>query len=196
MRTYKDGYDMETTHIVIEPEGKHKVSKFTLYRRAILGCIAGVFVTIGAIFSVQGPATVQNAPVVQAVTATDYRLVEAYQTTVAVDGITCRVSVAAGFVTDGASIPRAVQTALGLNPFSPTLIRGALVHDALYRSERLPRATADRILKVLVLEDGTHPRKAEEIYAKVRQFGALIWAEHRDAEVMAAREFVKVEVVK
>ena len=189
-----DPRDPETTHIEITPSPPRRPS-FS-WRKAIWGCIAGIGITIGAIFSSQSDkVTLHNPPVLQAVTATDYQVVQPYAVTVKVAKVTYVIEIEPGLVTDGASIPRGVQTLLGLNPFSPVLIRGALVHDTLYRGELIDQDTADLILRQLIVEDGCNKLKAEEIYHKVRDFGARAWEDHTEASVQEARAFVRLRVM-
>ena len=62
-------------------------------------------------------------------------------------------------------------------PDIPSVMRGALVHDALYQMIRLgqlpleARKQADEMLKVLCLEDGMNPLLAQAVYLGVRLLG-------------------------
>lgn len=80
----------------------------------------------------------------------------------------------AGYAWDGASGP-AIDT--------PTFMRGALVHDALYQLIRLGvvplepgRRQADDLLREICLEDGMWPARAWWVHAAVRLFGGLYLA--------------------
>lgn len=60
---------------------------------------------------------------------------------------------------------------------SPDIIRGSLIHDALYQLIRLKvlpygsRETADKILRDVCLEDGMNQFKARLVYKAVRLLG-------------------------
>jgi hypothetical protein len=62
---------------------------------------------------------------------------------------------------------------------TPSFMRGALVHDALYqlmRERRIGqgwRAYADKLLRDLCIEDGMGAVRAEYVYAAVRTFGTF-----------------------
>lgn len=109
--------------------------------------------------------------------------------------VTCSVGVVeidAGFRWDGASIPRRTWGTLGLHPFSGCIVRGATLHDALYRSRLLPREQADELLLEVCLVDGTQEDKAEVIYQMVRDFGGFAWRGNSDEDVAAARGMVRI----
>ncbi len=116
------------------------------------------------------------APIIQMASAETAMLMLAYTTTV--DGV--QFEVEAGFVYDGATIPRATWTALGLTPFSGVLARGALLHDWLYRTHRVTRERADELLYLAILADGCEPHKARAVYEAVRDWGWQAWDEGRD----------------
>jgi hypothetical protein len=78
------------------------------------------------------------------------------------------LTVAAGYAWDGASGPIAQ---------GPDIVRGSLVHDALYQLMREHgldarwRETADDLLRSMLIEDGMHPVMATIAHAAVRAFG-------------------------
>lgn len=77
-----------------------------------------------------------------------------------------------GFVTDGASIPRA--------PLLFLLAGGkaneaGYIHDALYTSRRYPRDTCDKILREMVIAMGYDETLANEFYLGVRIGGGSHW---------------------
>ena len=78
------------------------------------------------------------------------------------------LTIAAGYAWDGASGPIAQDA---------TVIRGSLVHDALYQLMRecglAPRwrETADLLLRQMVTEDGMHSVMAALVFQAVRTFG-------------------------
>lgn len=80
------------------------------------------------------------------------------------------LTVSAGYAWDGASGPIAQ---------GPDIVRGSLVHDALYQLMREHgldarwRETADDLLRSMLIEDGMHPAMATIAHAAVRAFGAM-----------------------
>jgi hypothetical protein len=78
------------------------------------------------------------------------------------------LTIATGYAWDGASGPIAQDA---------TIVRGSLVHDALYQLMRecaLPaswRQPADSLLRQMLVEDGLHPAMAAVVYRAVRMFG-------------------------
>jgi hypothetical protein len=87
-----------------------------------------------------------------------------------------------GYAWDGASGP-AIDT--------PSLMRGSLVHDALYQLIRLgvldedKRKPADRLLYQMVIEDGMPDWMAIAVYRAVRTFGGVYMRAH-DARILTA----------
>jgi len=197
-----DPRDPQTAHMVIPP-GKampeikpaKRPSRFTAWRKAIFGCIGAIGVFVGAMFTIQPDATPQEPPPLEYLNPTERVLAADYQTTVKVDGATYRVTIKAGFRTDGASIPATLRWPLGLGPHHPALARGALVHDALYQSELCQQRLADKILLALILEDGCEPAKAKAVHRAVAEAGGIAYTCHKDAEVLAAQKMVKLEVI-
>ena len=171
-------------------ESKTKVSRWTLWRRAVFGAVGGVGIYLLAIFAHQGPVEIHDGPVIQAVSLDCYRLVQDFDTEFEVRGVKYRISVRAGYVYDGATIPAALRYPLGLDPFSGCLARAALVHDVLYGSELLPQDIADEALLNIALQDGTDPRKARAIYRAVSDAGGLVWDRHTLESVEQARRLV------
>jgi len=78
------------------------------------------------------------------------------------------LTIAAGYAWDGASGPIAQ---------GPEIVRGSLVHDALYQLMRecglstTWREAADDLLRVMFVEDGMHPLMAGIAHGAVRAFG-------------------------
>jgi hypothetical protein len=163
------------------------------WRRKIVGNMAIIGLAFGAVWYLQPPATIRDAPPLQAVTESLYRLTTDYQTSEVVDGQRVTLLIRNGFRFDGASIPRMAQSALGLSPFSPVLCRGALGHDALYAAHLTTRAMADKWLRAAILADGCERHKAAEIIKCVEVYGDGPW-QRTDADVLAAREMVTVTV--
>ena len=78
------------------------------------------------------------------------------------------VIVPEGFVTDLSSIPRLPGIYLMLNGYSDV---AGVVHDYLYSMGRVPRETADQVLREACLAIGVPAWKTALIYAGVRAFG-------------------------
>lgn len=79
--------------------------------------------------------------------------------------------VPAGFVTDGASIPRFLWRVLG-HPFEAATIGAAVRHDYAYQTGRVPREQADAEFHDNLRADGVGAVKAKLYYFGVRMFGA------------------------
>lgn len=81
------------------------------------------------------------------------------------------IEVPAGFLTDGASIPRPFWAVL--DPLGP-YFQAAIVHDYLYSGEnhRFTRRSADLIFKEAMFNSGLDWVRREMIFRAVRAFGA------------------------
>ena len=77
-------------------------------------------------------------PAVRPITKNIWELVEGYLLTYYYQGHYCELGVPVGFRYDGASIPRAAWTVLGLSPGGVCLLF-SLIHDLLYRSAGLTK---------------------------------------------------------
>jgi hypothetical protein len=97
----------------------------------------------------------------------------------------------AGFRSDGASIPKRLQT--GISPrFEAKSFPAALAHDALYMAELLDRKYCDlefyRLLKLLGMESG----RAKLYYYAVRLFGWRFWNRHSYKSITEARKQCRI----
>ena len=79
----------------------------------------------------------------------------------------------AGFVTDGASIPRAMWRIVG-HPWGHYM-PAAVLHDAFYASHLVSREEADEALRDLMLAIGVPKWKAIAMYQAVKMFGGFAW---------------------
>jgi hypothetical protein len=102
-----------------------------------------------------------------------------------------RILVKAGFEFDGTSRPRILWTLIG-HPFQPDLCGPALLHDALYSSEILPRLDADNVFREALWMAGVHPPTVLSHYRAVRLCGGYVWWRHQPAEVVRWRQYVEV----
>ena len=84
-----------------------------------------------------------------------------------------RITVPAGFISDGASIPKYLWSLVG-SPFDPMFIVAALVHDYLY-DIGFNRKTADLIFKMLLIHCKVKKSRARVMYRAVRMFGGGAW---------------------
>jgi hypothetical protein len=89
-------------------------------------------------------------------------------------------SVPAGFVTDGASIPRFLWSIIG-PPFNGRYRVPALFHDAAYCEPGMNRAAADRMFFDAMREEGVSYIKARAMWAGVRIGGGKPFAEAQRA---------------
>jgi cation diffusion facilitator CzcD-associated flavoprotein CzcO len=95
------------------------------------------------------------------------------------------VRVAAGFVTDGASVPYLAQLVTGWRPWDEPHRWGAIVHDWLYCMNgtwhiltgepasvpKAPKALADRAFRATLMAAGASRFRATVMYWAVRLFG-------------------------
>ena len=102
------------------------------------------------------------------------------------DGRRGRVTVYAGFVTDGASVPRTAWFLAGHPMESPRIV-AALAHDWLYASHATDRKTADKIYAAILRAVGRASWRVAIEYAVLRAFGASAWHEH-DLEAKYIRD--------
>ncbi|MBN2640353.1 MAG: DUF1353 domain-containing protein, partial [Victivallales bacterium] len=102
--------------------------------------------------------------------------------------ITLELTVKAGFITDGGSIPWWYRWRL--SPTGKFLI-AYLVHDIIYATEYLSRAEADWILLELVQELGGNWVIRNNIYLAVRWGGADVWKQHTAESIADARRLIR-----
>ena len=85
-------------------------------------------------------------------------------------------SVPRGFITDLASIPRILHSLIPVNGrHSPA----AIVHDYLYATQRCTRKQADETFLWAMESLGVNAVRRYAMYAGVRAFGWLVWAERK-----------------
>ena len=110
---------------------------------------------------------------------------------VTVDVLGYRITVKKGFDFDGASIPQALWSVYG-NPLSGKFRIAALVHDALYASEKLPRELADSIFLDLMKQHEVGYMKRQTMYYAVRSAGWYVWRRNTKEEIETYKEFINV----
>jgi|GEM_PF-1771567 len=104
-----------------------------------------------------------------------------------------KITIKAGFTTDGGSIPQLFQNVI--TPLGIYLL-AFLVHDALYASEAVSRAEADWILLELLQALGAGWWRRNEIWSAVRIGGGFVWKQHTTESIAAARQLVITEYRK
>jgi hypothetical protein len=115
------------------------------------------------------------------------------------DGRHLRIKIKAGFIYDGASVPRWLWSLSGLHPDGP-MRNASLVHDLIYVLKGLldqssdlvevyehsgghfkritydfTRKECDKLFKRMLLQDGLKKSKANLAYVGVRLGGAFLW---------------------
>lgn len=119
------------------------------------------------------------------------RLMEPYVVAFAVSSkeLAC-ISIERGFRFDGASIPRALWSIIG-NPWQGEFLPAATVHDALYATEYVPRAVADKAFYDLLRRQGVGRAKAWAMYLAVVAFGWRLWP-HSAYSISKARSYCSI----
>ena len=94
----------------------------------------------------------------------------------------CTVLVEAGFITDGASVPRILWSAI---PLFGRHFNAAVIHDRLYRepdaAKKLPKDTCDRIFLEIMERDGVSEERRIAMYEAVRACGASSYCRGKEA---------------
>lgn len=99
------------------------------------------------------------------------------------DGRAGRVFIGAGFVTDGASVPRMAWAFAGHPMESPRVV-AALAHDWLYASHAVDRATADAVYAAILRAVGRASWRVAIEHAVLRMFGGFAY-DASDGEMVA-----------
>ena len=110
---------------------------------------------------------------------------------VVVESLGYKITVKKGFDFDGASIPQSLWSVYG-NPLSGKFRIAALVHDALYASEKLPRELADAIFLDLMKQHEVGYMKRQTMYYAVRSAGWYVWRRNTKEEIETYKEFINV----
>ena len=113
---------------------------------------------------------------------------------VTVEALGYRIRVKKGFDFDGASIPQSLWGVYG-NPLSGKFRIAALVHDALYASQKLPREVADAIFLDLMKQHEVGYMKRQTMYYAVQSAGWYSWKQLTKEEIETYKEFINVEKI-
>lgn len=127
------------------------------------------------------------SPVISAYSNRKYRLADDYL----LDYAGWHIAIAAGFIFDGASIPRLLWRVVG-HPWQGLVLPAAAVHDALYATHLTTREQADELFRTLLLANGVGKLKAGTMYRAVRMFGGFAWNEPSEYEQVVSRRRVRV----
>jgi hypothetical protein len=105
----------------------------------------------------------------------------------------CILEIDPGFASDGASIPKWLQS--GLSPrYEAATFPAALAHDALYLGELVNRKSADYEFYLLLKLLDVPAWKAKLYYRAVRLFGWWIWKKHRPEQIKEARKLCRLRL--
>ena len=113
---------------------------------------------------------------------------------VTVEALGYRIRVKKGFDFNGASIPQALWSVYG-NPLSGKFRIAALVHDALYASQKVSRELADAIFLDLMKQHEVGYLKRQTMYYAVRSAGWYSWKQLTKEEIETYKEFINVEKI-
>ena len=83
-------------------------------------------------------------------------------------------TVLAGFVTDGASIPKILWSFIG-SPFTGLYKKPSLIHDKLYETQKVTRSYADKVFLEGRKDEGVAFWKRRSMYLGVRIGGWKPW---------------------
>lgn len=133
------------------------------------------------------PRGTVTMPHVQIISGSTCRLARDWELRLELDdGTECHVKIGAGFVFDGASIPRALWRVCG-HPLEAPRFVAALVHDWLYAAHVTTRAEADAIYRAILRAVGVAGWRCAIEYAALRLAGGAAWKSHGPEDRTAAR---------
>lgn len=95
-----------------------------------------------------------------------------------------------GFVCDGVSSPKFSWSIA--SKFAGDTLPAALIHDANYSAELLPRKVADNIFYKMLLANGVEKGRAKLYWITVRLFGYFVWKKHTSETILNSRQYCKV----
>lgn len=105
------------------------------------------------------------------------------------------ITILAGLLTDGASIPQRLQFAAG-GPWAMPRLLAAIVHDALYAAHWFCRLACDIIYKLVRAQFGEGTQIAAFLeYTAIRAGGKSAWNEKTPEGIEAARKLLKIRLV-
>ena len=102
-----------------------------------------------------------------------------------------KVTAKSGLKTDGASIPRAFWGVIG-SPLTGKYVKSAILHDALYASEALPRKQCDELFREMLKAEGVSMWRRNTMYWAVRAGGGRVWKRHTKKSIDRGRRYCEV----
>lgn len=165
--------------------------------RSVAATLLAVGIWAGAIMAFQPTVQAPDLPLAQ-IGSVQWITTNAVEITAS----NWTVRIERGFVTDLATIPSQLQYRLGLRNDSPSIRRAALLHDALYAlmdaegHGPVDRATADALIELVAVQDGTVQKKATAVREAVSIWGWAAVASHTPETVAAAAKKVSVKQIE
>ncbi len=105
------------------------------------------------------------------------------------------ITILAGLLTDGASIPVKLQTICGSPWMMPRLL-AAIVHDALYAAHWCCRWVCDLIYYLIRSQYGVNTAVVAKVeYTAIRLGGKSAWKEKTPERIEATRKILKIRLV-
>lgn len=104
-----------------------------------------------------------------------------------------KVTAKAGFIFDGASVPKFFWRVVG-HPFSFELLRPAVIHDICYATECFARDYSDDLFEEMLDFAGVSEIKEDAMYLAVRVGGGDVWDEHTEESIESALKFIDIKV--
>lgn len=105
------------------------------------------------------------------------------------------ITILAGLLTDGASIPVKLQAICGSPWMMPRLL-AAIVHDALYAAHWFCRLACDVIYYLIRAQYGEGTAVVAKVeYTAIRLGGRSAWKEKTPERIEAARKLLKIRLV-
>ena len=96
------------------------------------------------------------------------------------------------FKTDGASIPKPLQNIFG--PFQGNYTKAAVIHDALYQSNSLNRATNDLLFLEMMKDLETNFLTRYSMYYAVKMFGFLSYKEYSLEHILKIKKYIIIKI--
>lgn len=109
-------------------------------------------------------------PKIQEINDDEYRVIRNYRAALPNNDV---IKIKAGFVYDGASIPRLFWSLIG-SPFTGTHTKAAFIHDALYAGEIYDRKICDWMFLQILQEHSCSWIKRNLLWLAVRIFGRYV----------------------
>ncbi len=89
-----------------------------------------------------------------------------------IDEVCSVVDIPAGFIFDGASIPRFAWSLLGVTPYDPRVVTAAVIHDWMYNSKVRSKSDSDSVfLNIMKHQKLLSKYQIKLMYYSVKFFG-------------------------